>query len=67
MTKRTSSFAKLTSPSRNLFPAHVLFKARDFLQLSPYDVLEPDENLYQVTLVFSQIQADVRDIASSLR
>jgi hypothetical protein len=51
---------------RNMFPNIVSLEAHNFLKFSPYDTIS-DEQHHEFTLNFSQMQADMRDVAIYFR
>lgn len=56
----------LALSGRNLFPNVVSMEAHNFLKFSPYNAIS-DEGHHEFTLTFSQIQADMRDVAFYFR
>jgi len=52
----------LTLSGRNLFPNLVSIEAHNYLKFSPYQNIT-DEQHHDFTLHFSQVQADMRDVA----
>ncbi|TFY64828.1 hypothetical protein EVJ58_g2365 [Rhodofomes roseus] len=56
----------LALSGRNLFPNLVSVEAHNFLKFSPYNAIQ-DEGRHEFTLTFSQIQADMRDVAFYFR
>ncbi|KAG8928965.1 hypothetical protein FRC02_006163 [Tulasnella sp. 418] len=52
----------LTLQGQNLFPNIVSLEAHNFVQFSPYDSI-PDKSAHEFTFTFSQVQADMRDVA----
>jgi len=52
----------LTLQGQNLFPNIVSMEAHNFMQFSPYSAI-PDNNHHDFTFTFSQVQADMRDVA----
>ncbi|KAH9944711.1 hypothetical protein B0H21DRAFT_863006 [Amylocystis lapponica] len=56
----------LALSGRNLLPNAISMEARNFIKFSPYDSLR-DQQHHEFTLTFSQIQADMRDVAFSYR
>ncbi|KAG6334324.1 hypothetical protein ID866_4769 [Astraeus odoratus] len=56
----------LTLSGRNLFPNIVSLEAHNFLKFSPYDTIS-DEHHHEFTFTFSQMQADMRDVAIYFR
>ncbi|KAG9004988.1 hypothetical protein FRB90_010641 [Tulasnella sp. 427] len=52
----------LTLQGQNLFPNIISMEAHNFLQFSPYRAIE-DKNHHNFTFTFSQVQADMRDVA----
>jgi hypothetical protein len=56
----------LTLSGLNLFPNAMSFEAHNFLKLSPYDAID-DVSHHEFTFTFTQVQADMRDIAFYFR
>ncbi|KAL4069133.1 hypothetical protein J3A83DRAFT_4535807 [Scleroderma citrinum] len=56
----------LTLQGRNLFPNIISVEAYNFLKFSPYDSIS-DEHHHEFTLTFSQIHADMREVAFYFR
>jgi len=52
----------LTLSGRNLFPNVVMLEAHNFFKFSPYSAIA-DRAHHRFTLTFSQMQADMRDVA----
>lgn len=52
----------LTLQGANLFPNIISLEAHNFFQFSPYKAI-PDKNHHNFTFTFSQVQADMRDVA----
>ncbi|CCM06183.1 uncharacterized protein FIBRA_08425 [Fibroporia radiculosa] len=52
----------LALSGRNLFPNIVAMEAHNYLKFSPYNAIS-DEGQHEFTFTFSQIQADMRDVA----
>ncbi|KAG8905215.1 hypothetical protein FRB99_000484 [Tulasnella sp. 403] len=52
----------LTLQGQNLFPNVISLEAHNFVKFSPYDKI-PDEHHHDFKFVFSQVQADMRDVA----
>jgi hypothetical protein len=51
---------------RNLFPNVISLEAHNFLKFSPYNAIT-DEQHHEFTFTFSQMQADMRDVAFYFR
>ncbi|KZT00359.1 uncharacterized protein LAESUDRAFT_732384 [Laetiporus sulphureus 93-53] len=56
----------LALSGRNLLPNLISFEAHNFVKFSMYDAIQ-DEGRHEFTLTFSQIQADMRDVAFYFR
>ena len=56
----------LTLSGKNLLPNIVTMTARNYFKFSPYSVID-DQSDHEVELCFSQIQADLRDVAFYFR
>ncbi|PCH41878.1 hypothetical protein WOLCODRAFT_137602 [Wolfiporia cocos MD-104 SS10] len=56
----------LALSGRNLFPNIVSMEAHNFIKFSPYNAIQ-DEGHHEFILTFSQIQADMRDVAFYFR
>jgi len=56
----------LTLSGKNLLPNIITMTARNHFKFSPYSVIN-DQAEHEVELCFSQIQADLRDVAFSFR
>ncbi|KAI0077531.1 hypothetical protein K474DRAFT_1661627 [Panus rudis PR-1116 ss-1] len=56
----------LALSGRNLFPNVVSIEAHNFVKFSPYNAIK-DESHHDFTLTFSQIQADMKDVAFYFR
>ncbi|OCH87448.1 hypothetical protein OBBRIDRAFT_837378 [Obba rivulosa] len=52
----------LALSGRNLFPNIVSMEAHNYMKFSPYNAIADDSH-HEFTLTFSQIQADMRDVA----
>jgi len=52
----------LTLQGANILPNIISVEAHNFLEFSPYDAI-PDNNSHDFKFTFSQIQADMRDVA----
>ena len=56
----------LTLSGKNLLPNIITMSARNYFRFSPYSVIN-DHGEHEVELSFSQIQADIRDVAFYFR
>lgn len=56
----------LTLSGKNLFPNIVTLEAKNYFKFSPYNIIG-DASSHDITLHFSQIQADMRDVAFYFR
>ncbi|KAG8861957.1 hypothetical protein FRB96_002400 [Tulasnella sp. 330] len=52
----------LTLQGQNMFPNILSMEAHNFFQFSPYNAI-PDKGHHNFTFTFSQVQADMRDVA----
>ncbi|KAG9010125.1 hypothetical protein FRB94_004366 [Tulasnella sp. JGI-2019a] len=52
----------LTLQGQNMFPNIMSMEAHNFFQFSPYNAI-PDKGHHNFTFTFSQVQADMRDVA----
>lgn len=56
----------ITLSGKNLLPNIITMSARNYFKFSPYSVIDDDAE-HEVELTFSQIQADIRDVAFYFR